>query len=310
MPTCDDCGFEAASQRGLSQHQTMSHESGSPKQTYECAACGTTFDDYPSRRETRGRENFFCSNECKHNFEEGEKFYFECAQCGDEVERQPSAVDEMGDYEIRNHFCDKACESQFKQDNWVGEDHPNWTENTVAKTCDECGADIELMEYYDNRLSNHFCDKKCHDEFQIEQKVAECGWCDDSFELRPSQRNSQTDQHFCSDACRSAWRSDAQCGDSNTMWRGGKEPYYGPNWLASRTAALDRDDYTCQHCGLTRAEHIDTYGYDLHVHHIEPLKSFGNNYEAANDLDNLVTLCHKCHGQAEFGGGMYATGGD
>lgn len=131
MPSCDECGFDAASEKGLSIHQSQIHDSGGKKKTYECAECGDTFEDYPSRREGRGRENFFCSRECKNNFEEKEKYYFNCANCGSEVVRHPSLVDQMGDYEIRNHFCNKDCESEWKSQNWVKDGHPNWVDREV-----------------------------------------------------------------------------------------------------------------------------------------------------------------------------------
>jgi hypothetical protein len=33
---------------------------------------------------------------------------------------------QVGEYEIKNHFCDKECETEWKQQNWVGGDHPLW----------------------------------------------------------------------------------------------------------------------------------------------------------------------------------------
>lgn len=57
-------------------------------------------------------------------------------------------------------------------------------------------------------------------------------------------------------------------------------------WKQQRRHALDRDRYSCVDCG-GRAEE---------VHHIIPLTAQNiNDYEIALSLDNLVSLCHKCH---------------
>jgi len=81
-------------------------------------------------------------------------------------------------------------------------------------------------------------------------------------------------------------------GERNPAWRGGYEPYYGPNWEEQRRSALERDGFKCVLCGKRREEN----GKDLDVHHIIPFRVFGRErYEEANDLSNLITLCMKCH---------------
>lgn len=73
---------------------------------------------------------------------------------------------------------------------------------------------------------------------------------------------------------------------------------FGDNWLEQREAAIDRDR-ECVMCGLPRDDHIDTYGKDLHVHHIVPRAEFvvDGEYdaEAANAMDNLMAVCVRCH---------------
>lgn len=74
---------------------------------------------------------------------------------------------------------------------------------------------------------------------------------------------------------------------------------YGPNWQQQRKLALARDGYRCRMCGASEGM--------LHVHHIRPFREFGyipgqnDHYQAANELDNLTTLCPVCHRQAEAG---------
>ncbi len=86
------------------------------------------------------------------------------------------------------------------------------------------------------------------------------------------------------------------------LWRSDAILDYGPNWSAQRRRALERDGYRCQRCG---APH--TPERPLHVHHIRPFRTFGyipgvnDAYREANRLDNLITLCSRCHRLAEAG---------
>jgi DEAD/DEAH box helicase domain-containing protein len=75
---------------------------------------------------------------------------------------------------------------------------------------------------------------------------------------------------------------------------------YGPNWKTQREAARKRDGYRCRTCGAPERE-----GRHHDVHHIRPFRDFaivpGENrvYQQANALDNLITLCPRCHRRAE-----------
>jgi DEAD/DEAH box helicase domain-containing protein len=75
---------------------------------------------------------------------------------------------------------------------------------------------------------------------------------------------------------------------------------YGPNWQVQRRRALERDNYRCRTCNAEQGD-----GPALHIHHIRPIRDYGyipgenDNYLQANHIDNLVTLCPRCHRQAE-----------
>lgn len=68
---------------------------------------------------------------------------------------------------------------------------------------------------------------------------------------------------------------------------------YGLNWDIQRELARQRDNYSCQNCGLSEGM------LPHHVHHKIPFRQFPS-YLLANQLDNLVTLCPSCHRQAEM----------
>jgi hypothetical protein len=74
--------------------------------------------------------------------------------------------------------------------------------------------------------------------------------------------------------------------------------YYGSDWPAQREQALKRDDWQCQQCGMTNAEHLQEYGSGLHVHHIRKFVTF-DDAGKANRLKNLLTVCRPCHAKVE-----------
>ena len=83
---------------------------------------------------------------------------------------------------------------------------------------------------------------------------------------------------------------------------------YGANWPAQRDAARARDGYRCQGCGT-----VEMPGRQHDVHHRIPFRAFLADptlrgglaqefaWQAANVLENLITLCPACHRQAEAG---------
>lgn len=80
-------------------------------------------------------------------------------------------------------------------------------------------------------------------------------------------------------------------------------PNYGPNWEEQRRRARERDGFACRVCGIPEA----AVGHEHDVHHIVPFRRFeyrpGENdaYLEANRLENLVTLCRRCHARADHG---------
>ncbi len=83
---------------------------------------------------------------------------------------------------------------------------------------------------------------------------------------------------------------------------------YGPAWPSQRDAARARDGFRCQGCGV-----VEAGGQQHDVHHRVPFRAFVADaalrgglpvelaWQAANRLENLVTLCAACHRRAEAG---------
>lgn len=62
-----------------------------------------------------------------------------------------------------------------------------------------------------------------------------------------------------------------------------REKLLDPRWQKKRAEILQRDDYTCQHCGDTKST--------LHIHHIQY-----NNCDPWDIGDFLLeTVCESCH---------------
>lgn len=86
------------------------------------------------------------------------------------------------------------------------------------------------------------------------------------------------------------------------LWRTDSVVDYAPNWARQRERALARDGHRCRRCGAAgRPER------PLHVHHVRPFRTFGyvpgvnEAHWEANRLENLITLCSRCHRLAEAG---------
>ncbi len=68
--------------------------------------------------------------------------------------------------------------------------------------------------------------------------------------------------------------------------KGGGTGRYGSDWVRMRKVALIRDNFSCQFCGNSECR--------LEVHHKIPFM-----LSRDNSLENLVTLCSKCHKNEE-----------
>lgn len=77
--------------------------------------------------------------------------------------------------------------------------------------------------------------------------------------------------------------------------------YFGENWEEIRKKIIiERDDNKCQSCGLINSSCKGKYNTSLSVHHITPRNKYRNedgiiDFDEANKMSNLITLCSKCH---------------
>jgi len=193
-----------------------------------------------------------------------------------------------------HHYCSQDCLNEHKSVRFRNDGNPQSTLECVE--CGACGSEIMRPKWKREKNERHYC-SNCWGESNVS---IECEWCDSNFSVVPALSEKA---RFCSRSCKNSWQSENVTGEDHPRWRGGYEPYYGPNWKRQRRNAIIRDQARCQDCGISEAHHWEKHGERLSVHHLTPIREFitGDilDHEEANEIENLVTLCRSCHSQQE-----------
>lgn len=167
--------------------------------------------------------------------------------------------------------------------------------------CQWCGKEFENWTY----RKSTFCSNQCRSEYAARQPKPSqrrpenfvdriCERCGKVFRVhkchiaRPGRH-----ANYCSKECQSIVVGLGMRGKNNVNFTNGKSDARGPNWGGQKRRALKRDNKTCQKCGKTGNTR------NLDVHHKTPYKLFNGDFEKANQLSNLITLCHQCHADVE-----------
>ena len=212
-----------------------------------------------------------------------------CDFCGRTFERPPSAVLDLANY------CSFSCYHRSRTARRI---------ETVA--CRVCGQDFRAPKL----IKRKFCSRACSGRWASEHRRGPaasaygkkahnalpavpitCPECGRVFGEKPSRAAKRV---YCSTECMAeAYRE--RVGPINPNWRGGSDGSYGPSWSAARRAARKRDK-VCQLCGTGPKG-----GRALDVHHRVAFKVFGlERHAEANQLDNLIVLCRRCHKTLEI----------
>lgn len=239
----------------------------------QCLTCGADVPSDPNPKRTRK----FCSRACS-SIAQRKQIAVPCLRCGKTMMRAPWHAERGG-----SQYCSRACQ------------HP-----AAHITCDWCGKQKRVSP--SGIGERNFCSRKCGRAWQGAQGIVGVPYarvdvtCDSCGVVFQRQQYAVKSRNYCSKVCFYHAHIDNMGGDKNPAWRGGFDPYYGPNWKQQARRARQRDSHTCQHCGAIEAD----LHCAMHVHHIIPLRDFQRDFRRANALSNLVSLCPACHKLLEW----------
>lgn len=254
----------------------------------DCPVCGKEFSFYKSWPVKT------CSMECRDRLNHPDaKTTTQCPECGKKFTHYKSQV---------RKFCSYECSGKNNIANI-----PDWKPTAFQNKCEQCGAEYTCKP---SATRGRFCSRSCFADWMKEHAPSgpdnpkfgkrygrpshlpppatkTCAVCGEEFVTKKSHAGRRK---CCSKVCLAMLQSTQASGANNFNWKGGYSPYYGPNWRAQRRLVRQRDNYTCQRCGITEQE-LDR---ELDVHHIRRFGDFAN-YREANHENNLVSLCPICH---------------
>lgn len=272
-PTCGQTFYRKASPSNINRikycskkcaHQAMR----TTDDGHVCEVCGKHFYDHkhPDRR--------YCSHKCHCELQK-RRVTLTCSTCGKPFTVRPKWESRL--------YCSRKC---YLEREITGP-------NLEQRICDYCG---KTFHTWPSR-STKYCSRTCRVKAQKKPEnfvTLVCNTCGEYYtvhKLYIERRNSK----YCSVECRAAAQSILKRGMGNPNYRGGAVEYRGPNWRRQSRLARVRDGYTCQICGKKPKLHR------CHVHHIKPYREFDGDWQSANELSNLITLCASCHARVEAG---------
>ena len=160
----------------------------------------------------------------------------------------------------------------------------------VKKVCEICKKEYEV---YPSRAANSkTCSKQCRQIYAANSPSKKTGvymtciYCGKQYYRNKyaANRGGDHESKYCSKECKDKHHSEIHVGIDSNLYINGNYQGRGANWVAQRALARERDNNTCQICGITSKEH----GKNMDVH---PIKVYNPNkdYIEQNELSNLIT---------------------
>lgn len=247
----------------------------SQKIEVHCAICGKAkmISRYEYNKNTTG--NFYCSREC--------------LKIGHSKTFSGSNNPFFG-----KHLTKAHREAISGKNHW-NYGNPRHKGDWKTAICQYCG---KVFSYNANKESvfkdRKFCGRECRYKYDKSTRIIrKCAWCGKPVEKIAYYKDQGL--FFCDHHCLWKYIGNKQPKGTDSYWFG-KRGVDTPNWRGGlsfepygldfnkelKEEIRDRDEHTCQLCG------INENGYKLSIHHIDYNK---NN----NDSWNLITLCKVCH---------------
>lgn len=188
----------------------------------------------------------------------------------------------------------------------------------LQKKCLTCGKVYVIAFKY---RKQKFCSRKCfHENVEVRQAMSNAR-LKNPMRYWLGKKRSFKDRRNISKATKIAMKDPiilqkvrkanlGRCGELANNWQGGRTKirnllgslYKYKEW---RKAVFERDNWTCQDCGIKSKKGLG-YTVYLQAHHVKHCwrilqdNNITNSQEAINcnklwDLDNGMTLCRDCH---------------
>lgn len=129
----------------------------------QCHQCGKAI--YRPMWRLKRTERQFCDHTCfsewkktqtgeNANSYKGTQIQVLCAQCGEQIERDPSKIQRN-----KHFFCCQNCWNEWRKTHMRGESNPNFSTPAIDTTCAWCGVSIQRKpwKFGTNKRRFHFC---------------------------------------------------------------------------------------------------------------------------------------------------------
>lgn len=159
--------------------------------------------------------------------------------------------------------------------------------------CVYCGKKLWACPRYKKRNWRRFCSRE-HNILYMKKNAfhMNCKICGKVFYCQPSQikyRNRKTCSRKCSSIYRKKQTEKRHIEQGYTKHQLDRLARYSTEAIQWRKDVFERDNYTCQFCGIRGAK--------LEADHIKPFAYFP---ELRYKLSNGRTLCRKCHDKTKI----------
>ncbi len=187
-----------------------------------------------------------------------------CLQCNKVFSKQPS---DSKKYWIVKRFCCISCSTKYQM---LNTGHPMLGKHFS----------IEVR----NRMSFSKKGKNTGKESHLWKGGEISKTCENCKLIFSVRRHRKDEAKYCSRLCSSKANNKGKT-SMNKIIRMSKK------YKEWRKLVFERDDYTCQDCGIRNQEGIGKT-IELHPHHIKPFAFFP---DLRFELNNGITLCRDCH---------------
>ena len=162
-------------------------------------------------------------------------------------------------------------------------------------TCPMCNDDFERPKSKPNIVTcSEYCMKRRISATKRKGVYVQCDVCDKAIWIGP--KSFYKKHHYCSNKCSNlGWSYFSN--DYDLIKLVHRPKFYGKNWNMMRNKARERDNFTCQMCGIKEGNDENNYHQQLSVHHINHLfylKHINKQmfYQILFVIVNLVTEKH------------------